>query len=471
LHGHAPFTGQFAAIKDKILGGKIRFKKNLPKDCRNLIQSLLQREPNDRIPLVKVFDHKWVLRLQDKHNLIHFNSKPPKKSKKRMPKEEQKGDPMNDDDEEDNMFKENSPNKQKYQQQENYKENLEFEEHKQSHRKKKEHRKHNKNKEKSAVELEKSLREIEKSQAQRQKLLEEQPQKRNFDGLLRPKNNKNANNDNLLDLSTFEDHVNESPLNQKFEKLQKIESKKVDENRESTLPNADDFDDAFINKNNSPNYKNQSKTPRINKDDEPMSNFKKKGPTRNKSFLLQKNDHEENNILNELGKSMMDNSYLGVGDFDGSPNPRNKKNDEMLNFLNGMENQLEDIEVSGEKLRAKPKIIDPEFDKNHYQKKHKNDAPEQILEVIDQYGNDEDYKNKIDMANQILDNDDTLSSDSSEYQRKSIDGKRENSEPNHLVDKEPLNYNVPDEEMSDHEPDDKIAFLQMEKVSLKLYTE
>lgn len=32
LHGHAPFTGQFEIIKEKILKGKIRFRKNLPKD-------------------------------------------------------------------------------------------------------------------------------------------------------------------------------------------------------------------------------------------------------------------------------------------------------------------------------------------------------------------------------------------------------------------------------------------------------
>jgi serine/threonine protein kinase len=70
LHGHAPFRGgNYSVIYERIMKGKIRFKKSLPDDARDLIRQILQREANERIPLIKVFAHPWVLRLQKKHNL------------------------------------------------------------------------------------------------------------------------------------------------------------------------------------------------------------------------------------------------------------------------------------------------------------------------------------------------------------------------------------------------------------------
>ena len=70
LHGHAPFRGNsYNTISERILKGKIRFKQGLPEDTRNLILWLLQREANDRIPLIQVFNHAWIKRMEIKYNL------------------------------------------------------------------------------------------------------------------------------------------------------------------------------------------------------------------------------------------------------------------------------------------------------------------------------------------------------------------------------------------------------------------
>ena len=70
LHGHAPFRGgSYSTISERIMKGKIRFKKGLPDDVRNLIIKLLQRNANERIHLIKVFDHPWIRRMEAKYGL------------------------------------------------------------------------------------------------------------------------------------------------------------------------------------------------------------------------------------------------------------------------------------------------------------------------------------------------------------------------------------------------------------------
>ena len=54
---------------------KIKFKKGLPTDLRDLIQALLQVDANQRIPLIMVFDHEWVHRMQKKHKLKNMLKK------------------------------------------------------------------------------------------------------------------------------------------------------------------------------------------------------------------------------------------------------------------------------------------------------------------------------------------------------------------------------------------------------------
>lgn len=90
LHGEAPFRGtSYNAISERIMKGKIRFdKKRVPKDLQDLILCLLQRKANERIPLIKVFDHKWIKRMQDKHN-ISKDSQRSKRSRKESTKEQE----------------------------------------------------------------------------------------------------------------------------------------------------------------------------------------------------------------------------------------------------------------------------------------------------------------------------------------------------------------------------------------------
>jgi serine/threonine protein kinase len=70
LHGHAPFRGkEYGSMKELIMRGKIKFKKGLPDDIKDLIFAMLKRDANERIPLIMVFNHPWILRLSEKHQL------------------------------------------------------------------------------------------------------------------------------------------------------------------------------------------------------------------------------------------------------------------------------------------------------------------------------------------------------------------------------------------------------------------
>jgi serine/threonine protein kinase len=247
LHGHAPFTGQFSVIKEKILRGKIRFRKNLPKDCRNLILNLLQREPNERIPLIQVFNHEWILRMQEKHNLS--NDPPMEKRNSGKLREEEKGvdSPSKKLPAKVQKFLESPPKEHFKKPHEDYKDDVEFEEFKQGKRAK-DRKKEPDFSGVSPNDLEKELRKIEKSEAQKRKLLEEQSLRKKFDKKKRHEQQVQDPNKNLLDLSGFENKAVKPAFNPKFEKLQKIESKNAAlGDRESTLPKGDDFDDMFDN--------------------------------------------------------------------------------------------------------------------------------------------------------------------------------------------------------------------------------
>ena len=77
VHGRAPFTGVHPReISDKIMRGQIRFKPGLSNEYKDLVNKILVYECNDRLPLIKVFDHPWVKNFEKKYNL----SKQPGKS-------------------------------------------------------------------------------------------------------------------------------------------------------------------------------------------------------------------------------------------------------------------------------------------------------------------------------------------------------------------------------------------------------
>ena len=190
LHGHAPFRGNnYNVMHERIFHAKIRFKKSLPEDARDLIKMLLQREANDRIPLIKVFTHPWVIRLQEKHSLSRENSVNLQSQKiKESFVEEEKALPLK------MVHKKPKPefgyynkNEHKYQEEIN-----DF-----------------------AVkpeQLEKELRKFDAMEHKKEIIMKEKKNKK-FGNIFKQSPDKNENNEefhNLLDLSGFEDPKNKS---------------------------------------------------------------------------------------------------------------------------------------------------------------------------------------------------------------------------------------------------------------------
>lgn len=82
VHGRAPFTGVHPReISDKIMRGVIRFKPGLSEEYKSLVNAILKYECNERLPLIKVFDHPWVKNFEKKYNLAKVPPPVPKKSK------------------------------------------------------------------------------------------------------------------------------------------------------------------------------------------------------------------------------------------------------------------------------------------------------------------------------------------------------------------------------------------------------
>jgi len=82
VHGRAPFTGVHPReISDKIMRGVIRFKPGLSEEYKSLVNAILKYECNERLPLIKVFDHPWVKNFEKKYNLAKVPPTVPKKNK------------------------------------------------------------------------------------------------------------------------------------------------------------------------------------------------------------------------------------------------------------------------------------------------------------------------------------------------------------------------------------------------------
>ena len=54
--------------------GKITFNKDCSPEYKDLVIKFLVQNPDDRIPLVKIFIHPWVLFFQEKYNIKRDNS-------------------------------------------------------------------------------------------------------------------------------------------------------------------------------------------------------------------------------------------------------------------------------------------------------------------------------------------------------------------------------------------------------------
>ena len=49
--------------------GTVQFKKECSKDYKDLVLKILVQNPEERIPLVKVFVHPWILFFQEKYQI------------------------------------------------------------------------------------------------------------------------------------------------------------------------------------------------------------------------------------------------------------------------------------------------------------------------------------------------------------------------------------------------------------------
>lgn len=70
VHGYAPFKGDKPMqIGQEILKRQLKFNEKCSAEYRDLVDQLLQIDPINRIPLIKVFDHPWVRMFADKYKL------------------------------------------------------------------------------------------------------------------------------------------------------------------------------------------------------------------------------------------------------------------------------------------------------------------------------------------------------------------------------------------------------------------
>ena len=61
MHGRAPFRGNQLEIGREIVNGNVKFGQDCSEDYKDLVRKILVQDPDERLPLVKVFVHPWVL--------------------------------------------------------------------------------------------------------------------------------------------------------------------------------------------------------------------------------------------------------------------------------------------------------------------------------------------------------------------------------------------------------------------------
>ena len=49
----------------------VKFKSGLSSEYKDLVTSILKYDTNERIPLIKIFDHPWVRNFEKKYNLTN----------------------------------------------------------------------------------------------------------------------------------------------------------------------------------------------------------------------------------------------------------------------------------------------------------------------------------------------------------------------------------------------------------------
>ena len=66
VHGNAPFRGNQQAIARNQTRSTIAFKPRVSQEYKDLVNRFLKEDPDERIPLIQVFQHQWVLFFQQK---------------------------------------------------------------------------------------------------------------------------------------------------------------------------------------------------------------------------------------------------------------------------------------------------------------------------------------------------------------------------------------------------------------------
>lgn len=246
LHGHAPFRGNsYNTISERILKGKIRFKQGLPDDTRNLILCLLQRDANDRIPLIQVFNHAWIKRMELKYNL---SKGPADRESKEMHKSQESVSQK--------QVEENTLSKKQLDSNHRSKviKNEPIEETKENPKYKKKYMEDldDKNAQNQYKNLDEELRHIEQMEASKKKMMDQNAGLGKFTNLLKKtprKEEPKLIEDDLPQFGKQNDkkYSEEPAFGKKFQKLEEIKSKSPNiGERESSLPKVEDLDVAPI---------------------------------------------------------------------------------------------------------------------------------------------------------------------------------------------------------------------------------
>ena len=61
MHGNAPFRGNQQAIARNQMRQAIAFKQKISQEYKDLVNNFLKEDPDERIALIRVFQHPWVL--------------------------------------------------------------------------------------------------------------------------------------------------------------------------------------------------------------------------------------------------------------------------------------------------------------------------------------------------------------------------------------------------------------------------
>lgn len=442
LHGHAPFRGNsYNTISERILKGKIRFKQGLPDDTRNLILCLLQRDANDRIPLIQVFNHAWIKRMEIKYNL---SKAPSIRESKEIPKHQESIDDKKIQNEDSTSSKKilesNYNSKQVNEQIEETKEHPKYK------KKYKENSEEHKLQD-SPAKLDKELRLIEEMETNKKKMMDQNSNNGKFANLLKKTPRKEefkAYEDDLPQFGTQKKngYGEEPAFGNKFQKLEEIKSKSpnIDE-RESSLPKVEDLDDSNSKK---PTLKQNNFLGEMD-----LIDFKRKKPettnvksnkpskpelSKNKSFLGLSDNEDE--VLDNFKQNVTSTSFIMNSSYHKNPKVEGKaKNkDEIMFLIDKIDDELEKI---GQDDHEPPVKKNKSFLLSHFddeplpEKKKKFEAGNKILLAID------DYTKLEKKAEEILLNEDNSKNDvfhededSERYSRKKlVANQNQNSAP------------------------------------------